>query len=466
MTWLSWATLWSDPTYRRQSLANPGSDLPAPAIEPLTGLRVFSRAPFESVARAQDKVAWSGCRVLTRWGNAFQYVWRVPNTDPDSASRTHPDRTTWYVVARTRAELTPGNCLEAHIACLPSGQTQRAATAGEGAPAWRADGVHGAVRITVTWYDPDGGSEETTHEISLPGSTLTYGAESTDAGALFRDVHTLDPVILRPPSVTQSLLELRRFSLGGTVDILVEHQGSPRIVSGVIQERPDLYAISDADAVTDRVQHVFAEGTPDSPVAPRVYHREANSATDPRGGPRQLLATARAQAEYLGPMLFSWTAYDEHYAGPTTTIVARTTANDGSTFEDLLSSGRTTYSTRSPGFDVSGGGYGRRWRDANYWILRDRLAVIPVIVRVYGRTITAGTGTVRVQTSGHSYVDVDVPIAGSADWHTGYGWLSCGINPSQRISAMVRINHLGASGSLSVEAVSCYVCYRPSEVTR
>ena len=467
MSWLSWATLWSDdPTYRKQVLTDGGADLPAPSIEALTGLKLFAREPVEAVMRAQDKVAWSGHRVVCDWGNGLQYAWRVPNTDPDSNSRTHPDRTTWYAVARTRCELTPGHFLECNIACLPSGETQRAATAGEGAPSYRADGPHGRVRITGVWYDLEGDSETTVHEIALPVSTLQYGAESTDDGALYRDIRTVGPVVMRPPGVTLDKAELRRFSRGGTIDVTVEVQGSPRIVDGVVQELPDLYAIADEDDAAIKTQHVFAEGAPDGAVAPKAYYREVNSATDPRGGARQVLATARAQAEMLGPMLFSWSGYDEHYAGATSTIVARTTSNDGSTFEDIMDSSRTSWSADAPGFGVSCGGYARRWKDSNYWILRDRIAVVPVIVRVYGRTITAGVGTVRVQSSPHDWVDVDIPVSGSNGWHTGYGWLQCGLNPSQHSNAMVLFNHAGASGSLSIESVTCYVCNRPSTITR
>jgi hypothetical protein len=80
------------------------------------------------------------------------------------------------------------------------------------------------------------------------------------------------------------------------------------------------------------------------------------------------------------------------------------------------------------------------------------------MVRVYGRTITAGVGTVRVQTALYSFVDVVLPVAGSAAWTLAYGWLEVGITPEQPVVAQIMINHLGGAGSLSVEAVEVSVC--------
>lgn len=76
----------------------------------------------------------------------------------------------------------------------------------------------------------------------------------------------------------------------------------------------------------------------------------------------------------------------------------------------------------------------------------------------YGRGVTAGTSTVRVQSALHSYVDVTLPVAGSASWSRAVGWLEVGISPEQPIVAQIMISHVGASGSLSVEAAEVYNC--------
>lgn len=433
------------PTYRKQTLAN-GSSPPATAIAPLTGLQPMRRAPATEVFAAQDKVATMGRRILVSYGLAGSHRWRSVNTDPTATlSRLHADRTTWYEVSRARVEVTPGCRLETGGWCLPSGVTQYQ-LGGE----FYSDGVHGLIRVTIVWRDRSALTETTVNELSLPGSTLPYGSEGTDAGALFRDAEDLPVVKLRPPDVLADVSELRRFSQHITADILVEHQGAPRIGDFWIAEVPDLYALEDADAGTYRTQHIAPGG------APPAFPREQLTTTDPRGGTRGILATADAHAAHLGPMLFQAFAYSEVGATPTATVVPWTTANDGTTFESILDSTVTAYATTNPGWSVSCGGYARSWRDAGPLVLYDRTAVVPVAVRVYGRTITAGTSVVRVMTAVDSYVDVPIAIAGSNGWTTAYGWLEVGITPEQPQVAQVFFRHTGASGSLSVEAVECY----------
>lgn len=432
------------PTYRKQTLGNGGSP-PTPAIVPLTGLQPMRRAPATEVPVAQDKVAPMGRRILLSHGLSGSFAWRIASLDPTSTlSRIYPDRTTWYEIGRARVEVTPGCRLETGGWCLASGSTQYP-FGGE----FRFDGIHGRIRVTIVWRDRAGGTETTTNELSLPGSTLTWGAESSDAGALFRDAEDIPVVKLRPPGVLADASELRRFSQHITADILIEHQGSPRVGDFWIAEMPDLYALEDADAQY-RTQHVAPGG------APPAFPREVLTATDPRSGTLGILGTADAQANHLGPMLFQAHCYSEVGATSTATIVPLTTANDGTVFESILDSSVHAYAASEPGWSVSTGGYARSWRDASPLVLYDRTCVVPVVVRVYGRVITAGVGTVRVMTNTDSYVDVPIAISGSNGWTTAYGWLEVGISPEQPRVAQVFFRHTGASGSLSIEAVECY----------
>lgn len=444
------------PNYiRHDGLALAGSGFPAPAIEPLTGLRPFVAHPALAVFRAQDHVAAQSGRIVCSWGLRGDGEWRVPNTDPNgaiSAAQTHPNRTTWYVVARARADLTPGCFLELHGAFVPSGETQHNVPVGPD-PQWVPDGAQGSVRVTIVWTDRAAATETTVHELALPGSTLEFGAEDQGVAGLWRTLREFGPIIMAPPGVPDDTAELARWCRSVTAEITVEVQGSPRVVDATITEIPVALALDIDDAADDAyaVSHLFAPGSPNAPVpVPRYsFSRWALRA----------LVTARAQARVLGPALFDWTAYSEASATATATIAARTTANDGTTFESLLNSVHTgtgpgAYSADLPGWAVSCGGYARRWSTNNVLVLRDRIAVIPVLFSVYGRGITAGTSTVRVQTALHSFVDVVLPVAGSADWHHACGYLEVGINPEQPVIAQVFLNHLGASGSLSVEAVS------------
>lgn len=439
---------------RRHDLAGLGASFPRAATEPLTGLKPFAAHPAVEAFRSQDLVAALSRRIVLSGGLRGDSEWRVPNTDPLSATQIYPNRTTWYVVARGRIDLTPGCYLEFAGAYVPSGETNRAATAGEiaaGSLAYRPDGAQGRVRVTITWYRRDTSDETTTHEIDLPASTLEYGAEDTTAAGLWRTLRDFGPVPMAPTSL-DDVTELAAWSLATTADITVEVQGSPRLVDWTISETPVAIALDLDDATSDdyAVSHLYGA----DPIAPVPVPRYSFARWAQRG-----LQTARAQATILGPALLHWSAYSETAATSTATIVARTTSNDGTTFESLLNSSHTgtgpaAYSATLPGWSVSVGGYARRWSMCNSFVLRDRIAVIPVIVSAYGRGITAGTSTVRVQTALHSYVDLTLPVGGSAAWHHAYGYLEVGITPEQPQIAQVFLNHLGSSGSLSVEAIS------------
>lgn len=450
--------------YRRQQLAGLGHTLPAPEPGPVAGMRPFVYGPAVEVMRAQDKIAPLSRRVILSSGFRGDQEWRVPNTDPLSvATRTHPDRTTWYVVARGRVEVTPGCFFRLVGACVPSGETQRAGGPTESSHAWWPDGVHGRLRVTVVWTDRSGSTETTIREATLPGSTLEFGSEDTSDGGFWRSMRNFSIEAITPPGVPANTVELHRFSQHVTATITVEAQGSPRIVDLALHELPIAVAFEDDDDGDRWTSHTFTTGSPDAPIAPPTHALARASSTNPTGGAMQILETARAQALRLGPCLFQWSAYSETDAGPTTTIVARTTSNDGSTFENLLNASHTgtgpaAYDASLPGFSVSCGGYARRWSSSNPLVLRDRIAVIPVLVRAYGRGITAGTSTVRAQTARHSYVDLTLPVAGSAAWSSAIGWLEVGISPDQPVIGQVFLNHLGASGSLSVEAMEVYYC--------
>lgn len=435
---------------RTHALADIAGTWSPAAIEPLTGLRPFVSQPAVEAVRAQDRIPAQSWRTLLAWGLRGDTEWRVPNTSAQNASRTHPDRTTWYTVARARVDISPGSFLVVSGTCVPSGMTQTSVTSGSPA-LYQPDGVHGAIRVTVVWHPRSGVSATTVHEISLPQSTLDNGSEDTSAGGLWRSLQEFGPLSITPPGVPENPSELARFSRAVTATITVEHQGSPRIVDATVDEVPLAIAL-DLDSAGDNtyaVTHFAAPGSPNGLVPPPTHSFAARAA--------RALVVARAQATYLGPALLDWTAYTETGAGPTTAIVPVTAANTGTTYTSLVNSSHTgagpaAYNAARGGWSVSAGGYARRYIECNSYVLRDRIAVIPVLVRVYGRTITAGTGTVRVQTGLHSYVDVSIAI-GASGWHRAVGWLEVGISPEQPLVAQVFVSHVGASGSLEVEAV-------------
>jgi hypothetical protein len=439
---------------RHQNLHGQGQSLPAPAIVPLTGLKPMKRSPALEVLRAQDRVVGLSRRIVLSWGLRGDVEWRVPNTDPHlTPSQTHPNATTWYTVARTKIEVTPGCFYRLAGAAIPSGETQQ-----PGVPDWISAGPQGHVRVTILWYDRDGNDTTTTHEVSIPGSTLEFGAEDTTANGLWTSLRNFKIDEVFPPDVPADITEVERWSQHVTADITVEVRGSPRIVDATLSEIPVAIAMDDARDGDRRASHLFAAGSPDGD-GPHVDYPYAVDELEL--GSERLLEVARAQVLRIGPALVQWTAYTETAAGPTTTTIPRTTANDGAgNFENLLASALTSYDgDAEAGWSVSCGGYGRRWAQNSPFVLHDRIAAIPVLVEVLGRLVTAGAGTFRFQTADHSYIDVAFASAlGSDAWHTAWGWLEVGVNPDQRVIGQARINHTGASGSLSITAFKVYQC--------
>lgn len=438
------------PTYRKQSLVGYGQYAPDPLRADATGLTPALRTPTVEAFRAQDKIAALSRRIVLSSGLRGDTAFRVPNTDPeDTVTQAYPDAETFYAVARGRIEVTPGCFYRMTGACVPSGPTQYQPSVGSH---WFPNGTHGRLRLTVVWTDRSGATETTTREVLLPGSTLQYGAEDTSAAGMFRTLRTFAIEDIVPPFALTDVVELARFCRHVTADITLEVQGSPRVVDVTVHEIPIATAVA-SDQTVEQVSGYYATGTPDAPGVPLQRPTTTQAA--------RMLAVARQQGLRLGPCLAQWSAYSEDGASPTATMVPRTTSNDGTTFEALLNASHTgtgpaAYNANLGGWSVSCGGHARRWANNNNLVLYDRYAVIPVIVRVRGRGVTAGTSTFRFQTALHSYVDVTLAVAGSASWTRGYGWLTVGLNPSQSVIGQAFINHVGASGSMSVEAFEVY----------
>jgi hypothetical protein len=434
-----------------QDESGQGQTLPAPAVVPLTGLQPMTKAPALEVYRAQDRVVGLSRRVILSWGLRGDVEWMVPNTDPEVVGQTHPDSITYYPIARGMIELTPGCGLRLTGAAIPSGETQVATAAGP--PNYTGGGAFGAIRVTCVWTDASAATETTTNEISLPGSTLEFGSELTSAGGLFQTLFDFDMDIF-PPSVPFDLAEVERFSNITTATITVEVRGSPRCVDANIHEVPLAIAVADDGSCAS---HMFGAGSPEGDAPQHDYPYDADATSRGRGT-AQALVTARQQVQRLGPCLVQWTAYTEEAADYDTRIIPITSDNDGATFLNLLFPALTSYDADAEaGWSVSCGGYARRWAANSPFVLRDRIAAVPVLVRVYGRTITAGTGTFRFQTAAHSYVDVNVPTAGADAWVEAFGYLECGVNPDQKVIGQAFMNHVGASGSLSISAFEVYV---------
>ena len=441
---------------KHQNISGLGQVPPHPAVEPLTGLQPMKRSPAEEVYRATDRVVPMGRRIICSFGRRGDAEWRPLNSDPAGASQTYPDAVTYYTVKRWSGPITPGHFLTLKGAAIPSGETNKV-NPDSPPPNWVGAGPQGYVRVTITWYDRDGDDINSVHEVSIPGSQLEFGAEDTSAGGAFQNLRNFKIDLIAPDGVPEDVVEVERWSQHVSADITIEVRGSPRIIDASLSELPVAIAMDDTRGGDRKASMLWGSGTPDG-AGPTTDFPYASDAS-------RLLDTAEAQQLRLWPALCEWYAQTDTAADFDTTLIPRTTANDGAgNFENLLSSAITSFDTTTEAaWSVACGGYARRWAQNSPFVLRDGIAVIPVLVRVLGRVVTAGTGTFRFQTATHSYVDVTISTAGSDGWNQAWGWLEVGVNPDQPVRGQARINHTGASGSLSISAFAV-LCVDPDAI--
>lgn len=413
-----------------------------PSIEPLSGLELMRRGPVEAVMRAQDYVAAIGRRVVASGGISGSETFVTPNTDPTSMAGTHPTPTERRRIGGGSFELTPGAMLRCWGLVVPSGQTQITGTT--------AGGAQGRIEVDTSWTDGTG-TVTTTHGVQLPASTETNGAEP---GVMWDDLHAVAFGI--KPDVLVNTATLRRWCQHVHVDVEIFAVAGARVVDACVFEVPNAVAFEADDDVW--TSHLYGPGKPDGQTVPLQYPWQRFSETspdgDPRGGTLHLMDVHHNQHQRLGPLLFSWSGYEEssgtEYASPTS-----------ATWVAVEGGGSTSYGFTEPGLPTGTGGYARRVGSNGRHVLRNRRAAIPVIVRVLASS-SAGVSEVRVQT--HPWSCIDVTVAnGGMTWHSIAGWLEVGITPDQpRHAQLFAQNSLG--GAVLVAAVAVYYAggYEPA----
>ncbi|WP_434424627.1 hypothetical protein [Nannocystis pusilla] len=377
------------------------------------------RTYAQRVCREQDTLVTVGRRILAAAGIEGGSNFSIPNgTDPDGGSQVYPgknfERTRLEVIQR----LTPGCRLRVEGLALPSGPNST--TTGIGS--WWSDGRYGALVVEVVYSN---GINQYTRRVELPvpSSGETNGGEpEAFAGSWMRVLSTIIP---HPNEVEDAP------AFSGEVDVLVSiiSKGSLRLVDAVVYEVP--YELHHDDTHREGMIHL-AQGN-----YPSAYALTGqNLPTDARFGARQNLKTLNDQRQLWGPTLVQWSSWDETTAGvtdadPDPLIISSTS------FVGLPYSGLTTYSTSNPGWSVSSGGTARCAEWSGILELRERVGVIPVVVRVYARVQTAGDiGIVRFQSAPHSYCDLQVTST-SYGWISGLWWVACPIH--QNIQSVLQM---------------------------
>lgn len=377
--------------------------------------------------RAQDHVAALSRRLVASGGLRGSETWYTPDTNPNS--RAYPLPTTRRLIGAGSVDLTPGCMLRAWVCAVPSGACS------DGIPVgvlYGDAGVSGRCEVDVIWTDATGTTVTTTHGVQLPASELQYGAEPSPMFANLYD-YSFE---IKPPG-THQVAELRRWCQHVNVDVRIYAVGGARIVDANVHEFPNAVAFEADDAADQWTSHVYAGFRPNGPAAGLAYpyqrFSEVSPDGDPRGGAWHIADVHHAQQVRLGPVLFSWSACRESDgAEDVTTASASLVAMDGG--------GSTSFDLTEPGLPCGTGGYARRQSSNSAYVLRDRVAAIPCIIRVLGRSSTSN-GSVRVQTRIDSYVDIPI-TTNTLDWWPAHGWLEVGITPDDTSALLVQMWHL------------------------
>lgn len=410
--------------YFRQDLTSMSGHAQSATIEPLNGLQPMLRNPVEQVIRLQDKVCTWGRRIIATAGLRGSQTWFTPDSDPTAVANTHPDPSTRRLIGGGSADLTGGCLLAAYVVASPSGETQFSGTTTPG-------GANGKWEADVVWTDNDGMTVTTTSTVVLAGSTLANGAQP----ASMADQILLYKVnIIGPPGLGDTA-ELRRWCKGANVQVLLYAVGGARIIDSCVFEVPFSMALEADDDPEFWTSHIYASPNPQSPGGPLLYPYQRLSETtpdgDPRGGTFHLLDVHHAQHRRLGPVLFNWSGAQESSG-------QSAFETNSTTFVELAGGGSTVFDLTEPGLMTGTGGYARRYSSNSEYVLRDRVAAIPVLVRAYASSAGDGPATIRVMTREDSYFDLSVPM-GALSWHVGYGWLEVGINPDDTSSLVAQL---------------------------
>jgi hypothetical protein len=418
-----------------------------PPIGPLTGTQVMKADRAAAVLRAQDIPPQLSRRPICSYGIKGSVAWITPNTAPLTASQSHPKRDEERVFGRYKTVLTPGCFLRLSVVALPSGETSRATG---GSPAWEAGGAQGIVRVQVLWQQTDLIFEDGSikHDLVLPSSGLANASEPTaDGGAWPALVHRF--LDIRPTSLTSNST-LNNFTKSPIkCRIWLMLIGGCRIVDACIYEVPYGVAPEADDAADNWIAQPATFTLPKAGDYPLQRRSETTPDGDPRGGSWHLQDVANAQGRRLGPCLFDWSAANENTMSVSETEEAGV-SNATTAFTGITISQNTSWNANYPGGSMACHARPFGHNDETT-TLRGKTGVVPVRVWVFAKT-TAGTSTVRVQTSPHSWIDVPITATGF-DWAEACGWLECGVGPED--PKPVQVMHKAAS---SATINTLYVC--------
>lgn len=400
--------------YKRVNLAERTAP-ESPAPWNVRGGAPLERSELERIQIAQDHALGGFRPLLTYHTGGLTAGWLVPDAAPSGSS--HPDNSTWRVMQRSICVVAPGSDLECRLIALPSG--------GEDTN----DGYEGVARF-VAEYDNGANFDSTTNkQAAIAVSPEANGAIGTSASW---DWHHLQHHYVgryRPGAPGYLLSATRvKWSEFSTATISIDVKSGARVLAANITETPGWHVHShDSDVAT--VHAYQAEKQPTD--WPQESQEDGATYEERRYGVHRTLDVAERQATKLGPVIWTWSSHTEQLTGPADAEAAPLSST-GTSFISLFDSSVTAWSADEPGFIVTGA-YAMRDKER---ATNPHAGAIPVLIRAYHQTSVGGT--LRIQVSSRSWVDVDLPVTSGYDWTLAAGWLECDPAPD-----VVRTNGMG-----------------------
>lgn len=358
------------------------------------------------IGLAQDRLAASSRRILMWGGLQGGDGWLVPDAEDVSNPKT-PDAETPYTVAGPLTfELNPGCILAMRALWWPATYTSY-----YDGSVYGIAGAAGTIRTDITWTSGDTGSTTSEHFIEThvsPGDGVAPPATYDGWGEIREGWIAMAP---DGWAVDKAVTEKYGYP-GTTAQVEVQFLGSPRIIYWCVYELPHEIVREFADAQGAYHGFTDAQGHPLESPPSQWPVTELDATNDDSGGS---LATLEA-TEQFATATRGGGIYWRAGGGHTTTVAdvvslgPSGTGSDeyppdsitSSTFGNILKNSDTEWASTAPGFGASQIAYCAGY-DASQ-ITGTRAVRCKVSVRW---KVSAGTGTLRVQTAPHSYVDLE-----------------------------------------------------------
>lgn len=390
-----------------------------PPLEPLLGRKLAKRDRVLSAFANPDRLLGNGRRVIGRVGMHGSAEMQVGSANPASGlTQIYPTRVAVRTALRAKWTPTPGCFPVLSALVLPSGMTQKAP-----AGTWVADVAYGLINVTVEFAGV--GVETVSYSQVLPVSGETFAGEKQDPGAAWAALTRVEIPLIAPDNIKMAGV-LHDWSETTTATLRLSYLGGVRVVDAVIQERPFAYVrdvasdtIISSPLVTDASGQIVK-------TYPVPYPVDERSATDPTYGSKMLADVVHRQQNLLGPVLASWSAWDETTQGVASTD-ADSVSTTSTTFVDMVHSSITSWAAGNPGWSLSSGGNAQQFLTSNgLRETRDKNACVPVRIWVWCHRVGSGTATLRFQSEGYSVAELKVNSSTEA-WRRCTGYLRCGL---------------------------------------